>query len=297
MVTALPNEGVKHAPTLGKVMWLELKKDKLALVAFFLFFLIVTVSFVWGAMFTPDDYIRVNLFQMDAAPAPGLPLGADPGGRDMIPMLVVGARNSFVIAFSVSLISSTIALMIGLFAGFYGGHVDNMVMRVIDFFAMTPTIMVIIVLIAVMPHYTPVTFALIMTLFNWVGAARNIRLKALQQGVMDYVAASKTLGTPNLVIIFREVFPNVISFVVVQITLLTASNMGLEIGLSFLGFGLPTGYPSLGILISHARNAAVFQSRLWQWLPAALLIFVMCLCINYVGQVLNRAADVKRRTV
>jgi peptide/nickel transport system permease protein len=88
-----------------------------------------------------------------------------------------------------------------------------------------------------------------------------------------------------------------ISFTVVNLTLNIALTMGIETGLTFLGFGLPPGTPSLGTLVSHARAPVVLQERLWQWLPAALLILLMMLCINYVGQALNRAADAKRRKV
>jgi peptide/nickel transport system permease protein len=120
-------------------------------------------------------------------------------------------------------------------------------------------------------------------------------MMTLRQSAMDYVQASKTLGTPNIVIIFRGVFPNIISFVVVSLTLSFANNIGIETGLTFLGFGMPFTTPSLGTLIAQAADPSTMRSRPWQWLPAALLILVITLCINYIGQALNRAADVRRR--
>ncbi|MCL2285453.1 MAG: ABC transporter permease subunit, partial [Firmicutes bacterium] len=148
------------------------------------------------------------------------------------------------------------------------------------------------------PNYGVVTFSLMMIgIFTWMSFAGLIRIKALQQGRLDYVAASKTLGTPNIVIIFREVLPNLVSIIVSQFTLSLAGNMGIETGLTFLGFGLPFGTPSLGRLVFYARTPANLTNRLWLWLPAALLIIIMMLCINFVGQALNRAADAKKRTV
>jgi peptide/nickel transport system permease protein len=93
----------------------------------------------------------------------------------------------------------------------------------------------------------------------------------------------------------REVFPNIISIVIVNITLNLAANMGLETGLTFLGFGLPFSTPSLGTLISYAAVPENMQNRPWQWIPAALLIVVMMLCINFIGQAVKKAADAKQR--
>jgi len=163
---------------------------------------------------------------------------------------------------------------------------------------MVPGLFLVIIFVSMVPNYTPTTFALLMiALFAWMGTARLLRSMALRQGKLDYVSASKTLGTPNIIIIFREVLPNMISIIISNFTINLAANMGIETGLTFLGFGLPFGTPSLGRLIFYARTPAVLVYRQWQWIPAALLIVVMMLCINFVGQALNRAADARKRTI
>jgi len=182
---------------------------------------------------------------------------------------------------------------VGLFAGFYGGHVDNVIMRIIDFFTMVPTLMITIVLVSLLES-TVINFALIMVIFAWISMARAIRMITLQQGAMDYVKASKTLGTRNIVIIFREVIPNITSFMVVNLTLNFAMMIGVELGLTILGFGLPPHTPSIGTLVNYAMDPVSIERRYWQWLPATVFILVMVLCINYVGQALNRAADAKQ---
>ena len=281
-----------------KIMWREIYGDKLALAGFILFTLIVATVYVWAAMIDPAEAGIVNLLNRNGAPAPGHILGFDSAGRDMLWQLILSARVSFNIAFIVTFAGVAMGMLFGLVAGYYGGHVDNVLMRVLDFYAMVPTIMLVIVLVVTIPNYTVTTFIVLMiVLVTWQSTARLIRIKALQQGALDYVSASKTLGTPNIVIIFREVFPNLISIVTSNFTLQLAFNMGIETGLTFLGFGLPFGNPSLGRLVFYAAVPANMLNRPWQWLPAALLIIIMMLCINFVGQALNRAADAKKRTV
>jgi len=277
-----------------KIIWNEIRNDKLALFCLILFVGIVFASYIWSARFSQDDITRMHLLRRNQPPSAEFPLGTDIVGRDMVVQLVVGARNSFTIAFVVTFVSSAIGIVVGLFAGFYGGNFDNAVMRTIDFLIIVPTFMVTIVLITLLPS-TPFMLGLILTVFGWLGTARAIRMMTLRQGAMDYVQASKTLGTPNMKIIFRGVLPNITSFVVVSLTLSIANNIGIETGLTFLGFGMPFTTPSLGTLIAQAADPSTMRNRPWQWLPAALLILVITLCINYVGQAINRAADVRRR--
>ena len=183
----------------------------------------------------------------------------------------------------------------GLTAGFYGGKVDNMIMRVSDFISILPTTMLIITFVVVIPKYTMWHFIFIMTIFYWVGMTRLVRSKALSENRRDYINASRIMGTSDLKIMFTGIFPNISSIIIVDLILGFAGNMGIETGLSFLGFGLPPATPSLGTLVSYARTPGAMTSKLWLWLPASLLILVMMLCINYVGQAVKRASDAKQR--
>jgi len=117
----------------------------------------------------------------------------------------------------------------------------------------------------------------------------------LQERELDYVQASRTLGSSNMKIIFSQVLPNLSSIIIVNLTLSLANNIGLESGLSFLGFGFPESTPSLGTLVSYATNPQTLQYRWWIWLPASLLILVLMLSINNVGQALKRATDARQR--
>ena len=158
-----------------------------------------------------------------------------------------------------------------------------------------PTLMIIIVFVTIIPKYNVVTFVLIMSAFLWIGTARLIRSKVLSEGNRDYVNASKTMGTGNFAIMFKGILPNISSLLIVELTLNFAGNVGIETGLSFLGFGLPPDVPSLGTLVGAASNPVVLENNWWVWLPASMLILILMLAINYVGQALRRAADSKQR--
>ncbi len=282
-------------PSFWQIAWKEIAHDKVALFSFFLLIIIFVTVFIGATFFNPEEAVKVNLKLINKPPSSDYILGTDASGRDMLTQLFLGARNSFLIAISVTLLCGTIGVLIGLTAGSFAGKVDNVIMRVIDFISMLPRLMIIIVLVSIIPRYNVFTFVMVMTLFGWVGDARLTRAKTLQQSRLDYVQASKTLGTGNLVIMFREVLPNIGSLIIVNLTLSLAGNMGLETGLTFLGFGLPFNTPSLGTLISYAANPDNLQRRYWQWLPASILIVVMMLSIYFVGQAVKRAADAKQR--
>lgn len=282
-------------PSLMRTIWREIKHDKMAMGSLILLTLILIAAYASPLFVDALALKRVNFLATWKPPSAEHWLGTDDGGRDVFGQLLLGTRNSFTIGICVTLLAGIVGLTYGLVAGFYGGKVDNAMMRVLEFLMVLPSLMFIIVFVVIVPNYTVFTFILIMSTFAWFGKARLIRSRALQERELDYINASKTLGTPSWKIMFFEMFPNLSSLVIVNMTLTLAGNIGLETGLTFLGFGLPTGTPSLGTLISFARTPDVVQNKWWVWLPAALLILVMMLCINYIGQAVKRASDARQR--
>lgn len=283
-------------PPMGfKVIAREFAKDKGALMALVLLLLLIVGVMVGSYMINQDEVMWVSLLDQYAPPGDKFLLGADSGGRDIFGQLLIGGRNSILIGVAVTVITSIVGITIGLIAGYYGGLIDNILMRIIDFIMVLPTTMLIIVFITIIPSYNVWTFIGIMSAFYWTGQARLVRSKALSEGRRDYVSASKTMGTSSLKIMFREIMPNLSSIIIVDLTLNFAANIGIETGLSYLGFGLPSSTPSLGTLVSYATSPDVLENKTWVWLPASLLILVLMLCINYVGQALKRAADSKQR--
>lgn len=285
----------KNNPSFLKVVWREIKSDKVAFVSFILLTVILITAYVSPLFIDEASVKRVDVFNAYNSPSTDNWLGTDDGGRDVFGQLMLGARNSFTIGIAVTLLAAIYGLTVGLIAGYYGGIVDNIIMRIIDFLMVLPSLMFIIVFVVIVPDYSVASFIFIMSVFSWFGKARLIRSKGLAERELDYINASKTLGTPDWKIMLFEMFPNLSSLVIVNMTLTLAGNIGLETGLTFLGFGLPTGTPSLGTLIALAKNPDVISTKWWVWLPAALLILVMMLCINYVGQAVKRASDARQR--
>lgn len=287
--------GTEKSPSGFSIIWRELIKDKMAVISMIVLGLILITVYGISLLLNEDEIVKVDLLSIYAPPSAEHWLGTDYGGRDIFGQLIIGAKNSFTIGLAITLITGAIGLAVGLIAGYFGGIIDNIIMRIIDFILVLPFLMLIIVLVTIVPKYNVFSFILIMSAFLWVGKARLIRSKTLAERELDYVSASKTLGTPDWKIILFQVLPNLSSIIIVNLTINLASNIGIESSLTYLGFGLPESTPSLGTLVSYATNPDVLQHKWWIWLPASLLILVMMLCINFIGQALKRAADARQR--
>ena len=289
---------MEKVPSMGMTILREIIASKAALVALLLYVGIVVLAFILSAQLDLAEMSRVHLAYLNRPPewfGGQFFLGTDHGGRDMVAWLVLGARTSFGVAFAVTIISVGFGTLFGLISGFYGGHTDNVMMRVLDFAIMLPTMPIIIAVVSLMPHYRVWHFVAIMSVFMWMGTARLIRAAVMRQSALDYVAASKTLGTRNFTIIFKKVMPNVTSIIVTNSIIALGANMGVEAGLTMVGFGLPFGSPSLGAQVASALDPRVLTTFRWQWMPAAILIFVMVLCTYIVGTAISRAVDPKQQ--
>ena len=279
-----------------KVLAREFAKDRGALGALILLIILFLGIFIGALFLNTDKVMTVDIFKQYNHPgADGMLLGGDEGGRDVFKMLILGARNSLLIGIAITVLIEVIGTVFGLVAGYYGGKVDNIMMGFLDFMMVLPTLMIIIVIVTIIPKYTMWSFVLIMSAFYWVGTARLIRSKALSESKKDYISASKTSGSSDLKIILKELLPNLSSIIIVDATLMLAGNIGIEVSLTYLGFGFPDSVPSLGTLVGYANDPSVLTLRPWVWLPAALLILVICVGISYVGNVLRRAADARQR--
>jgi len=288
---------VESTPPTGiQVVIREFRKDRLALISFIGMNLLIISILIAAMLMDQEEILKIQLLERYTEPGVnGYILGADEAGRDMLGQLIIGAKNSILIAIAITLIANTIGVVLGIIMGYYGGFIDNLFMRIIDFLMTLPTLMIIIVLVTIIPKYGVAELILILSAFQWIGTARLVRSKALSEGRRDYVSASKTMGTSDFAIMFKGILPNLSSLLIVELTLNFAGNVGIETGLSFLGFGLPPSTPSLGTLVSYATNPIVLSSKWWVWLPASILILILMLGINYVGQALRRAADAKQR--
>lgn len=274
----------------------EFKQDKGA--TFFLFLLLALIFFIYiyAAFLNTKQVMHVDIINSYGHPGKGGHLlGTDQGGRDVLKYLVLGARNSLDIGLAVTLIVEVIGIVFGLVAGYYGGLVDNIMMRFLDFMMLLPMLMLVIVIVSIIPNYSMLDFILVVSAFLWVGTARLIRSKTLAEAHKEYVYAAVTSGSNAWKIMLTDILPNISSLIIVDLILSLTSNIGIEVGLSFLGFGLPESVPSLGLMIGLAQDPDVMIGAPWVWMPASLLILLLCVGISYVRNVIRRAFDARQR--
>lgn len=272
----------------------EFRKDKFAVIAFGTLVLLLFLVFVGSLFFDESQVLQVDLLNRYASPGKTHLLGTDEAGRDILGQLLLGARTSLVAGTAVTVLTGFIGIGLGLFSGYYGGILDVLLMRSVDSIMVLPASVLVLVLVAIVSEYNFFTFILLMSAFSWAGKSKVFRNRTRAEAKHGYVRASRTAGTSDLLIMFREILPNLSSLVIINTTMSLARNIGMEIGLSFLGLGLPYSMPSIGKLLRYAISPTVFGNYVWVWLPASTLIFAVLLCIIYVGQALRRAADAKQ---
>lgn len=290
-------EFVDSVPPMGfEIIKREFMRDKVALFSLAVLVAIIVFLYVTPFFMNLDGATKVQIFNRYTKPGVGgYILGADEGGRDVLAQLIVGGRNSVTIGLLVTVLTEFIGVALGLIAGYYGGRVDGMMMRVVDFIMILPRLVLIIAMVTIVKRFDIPALVIILSIISWPYTTRLFRTRILSEASKDYISASKTMGTPDWKIMLFELLPNLSSLLITVLTLELAGNIGIETGLSYLGFGLPVGTPSLGTLIGSAKTADIIENKQWVWLPAVIFVLVMMLCINYIGQALQRAADSKQR--
>jgi peptide/nickel transport system permease protein len=283
-------------PSALKVAFQEIFRSKSATVAFCTIVVILLFTFVGSLFLKSSQVTEMHILESYAGWGEnGHIFGTDNGGRDIFKLLIMGGRNSIMIGLMVTLLCEVVGLVVGLVSGYFGGAIDNIIMRIVDFIQILPQMPILIVLVTVVPNYNAMTLVLLISMFGWTTEARYYRSFVLSQRERDYVLASKTSGSSTVKIMFREVLPNIASMIIIDVVLSVSGNIGIETGLSFIGYGLPPKTPSLGTLIGYANDPVNIIDRPWLWLPATIMLLIICLSINYVGQALQKAGDARQR--
>ncbi len=309
------HEVVTGEPVVGSSLWRDarrrLLKNKLAVLS-----MIVTVVIVLASLFGPSIIKRATGYTYDLIPSeeslnksfapfqgPGgarswiHPMGTDNAGRDMLARVLSGGQISLMVALISTLVSLVIGVSYGATAGYLGGKIDDLMMRIVDVLYSLPYVIIVIVLLALLPAKTPtgqlaeLFFAL--GAVSWLTMARIVRGQVMSLKNQEFILAARATGVSTPKIIFRHLVPNTLGPVIVYATLTVPTVMLSEAFLSFLGLGVRPPRVSWGSLAAEgAQNLAIYP---WQLIFPGLTMALMLFSLNFVGDGLRDALDPQMR--
>ena len=227
-------------------------------------------------------------------------MGTDGRGRDVFARIVHGGKMTMTIGAVAVLVSSVIAILVGCTAGYFGGMVDTVLMRITEIFSSIPFLPFAMLLSQIIKHYnigeTMRIFIIMLILGapSWTGLARMIRGQVLAEREKEFVVAAKAMGVKERTIAFKHILPNIVSVILVSMTLDFAGCLLTESSLSYLGFGVQQPQPTWGNMLNGCNNSTVIQNYWWQWLFPSLFLSLAVICINVVGDALRDALDPKK---
>ena len=255
--------------------------------------LVILVVVGLAALFAPvvapyDPDAIVGTFS--GAPCKEFILGTDQIGRDVFSRLLYAIRISLLVGILATVISTVIGVVLGLIAGYFGGVADMLLMRFTDMVMSFPYILLVLVAAAI---FKPGLWSIILILgfVDWPGVARLVRGNVLSLRETNFVKGNVVAGMPLRHILFSEILPNTVAPILVYATSVMAISMLDEAALSFLGMGVQPPGASLGNMLNGAQSITVLTSQPWLWLPPGIMIVVLVVSINFVGDALRDAFD------
>jgi len=226
-------------------------------------------------------------------PTPAHLLGTDDLGRDVLSRVIYAARISLTVGLVAVGIYEVIAVFLGAISGYFGGAIDMVVQRIVDVVMSFPSLIIILVAIAILgPSIYNVM--IVIGFLSWPGPARLVRGQILQLREQDYILAAHCTGVPDGRIIIRHILPGVVSPLVVNATFGVAAAIMLEAALSFLGLGVQPPMPTWGNMLMDAQNLTKLRMMPWLWVPPGVAIVVTVSVINFIGDGLRDALDPKQ---
>lgn len=257
----------------------------------------------------PYDLAEISLLNSNLPPAwnangnADFKLGTDQQGRDILSTIMYGSRISLLVAVSAVAMSMVVGVGLGLLAGYAGGRIDSVIMRIADVQLTFPAILVALLISGIGRQFVPremqdelALYVIILSigLTGWVQYARTVRGSTLVEKSKEYVQAARVIGVSQIKIMFKHVLPNVLGPVLVIATLNIALAIIAEATLSYLGVGMPPTQPSLGTLISEGQNY-LFSGEWWITVFPGIALIVMVISVNLVGDWLRDALNPKLR--
>ncbi len=281
----------------GRSLWADARRrflrNKAALISLGVLALIALVCII-GPWVLPHAYDSTDWDAMSAPPnlQNGHYWGTDDSGRDLLVRCLVGGRISLTVGLLATLSSVTLGILWGATAGFIGGKVDNIMMRIVDMMYAIPYLLIAILLVTILGREFYLV-VLTITVFSWMDMARVVRGQTLSLRSMEYVEAARAVGVSTPRIILRHIVPNLLGVVVIYTTVTVPGVILTESVLSFLGLGIQEPMTSWGVLIQD--GAKVMEVTPWILLFPAGLLSVTLYCFNFIGDGMRDALDPKER--
>jgi len=308
-IAALVPDDLETPPiSLGQLTWRRFRRHKLALIGVVVLVLLFVYAF-GGGLIIPETYANYNDTGLRLSP-PSVthPFGTDTIGRDTLARTLYGGQISLLIGLFAVTIETLVGILVGALAGYYGGVIDNILMRITEAMLNIPEIFLLIVMAKFFGGKIPeislmgriysgsvIVIVAIIGLTSWMYLARIVRAEFLSLKENEFILAARATGTPNAEIIFRHILPNSIAPIVVSATLGVANAILAEAYISFLGLGVQPPTATWGNMLDGANN--YLESAPWLWFFPGLLILLTVLSINFVGDGLRDALDPHSRTV
>jgi len=285
------NNAAAEARSMWKITWRRFTRHHLAVVGGAVLILLLLMA-VFAPQLAPYDYRDYDYGAFLQAPSLEHPLGTDNTGADLLSRIMFGARISLSVGFLAMLTAMILGIVIGGVAGFFGGWVDNLAMRLVDIALSIPSLFLLLILVVIVAPSTPVVIAAI-GVTTWMYPARVVRGIFLSLREQEFVEAARAVGAPSGRIIVRQILPNAMGPLIVNATLMVGQAIISESVLSYLGVGIQPPTPSWGNMLADA------QSYLWQapWMAVfpGLMILITVLTFNLLGDGLRDALDPRLR--
>ena len=265
-------------------------QNKLAMIGVGVVIVVILFSFV-GPLIYHTDQLNPNLIDVNMAPGGGHLLGTDSSGFDILGRLMAGGKSSIEVGIAVGLISTVFGLIYGAVAGYFGGGLDGVLMRVVDVGLAIPIVFLFIFMAQI---YKPSLTLLIILLciVSWLIPARLVRGETLSLRTREFVEAVQVMGGRSWRIIGRHIIPNTIGVIMVTVTFQIANAILTLAVLQYLGFGLPPTTPTWGSMLSDGTTY-LQDGYWWQVYPALIIIVITVVAFNFIGDALQDAFDVR----
>lgn len=269
-------------------------KNKRAVLGLIIVLVLVAAVLILPVVLHLDPYTTDRVAGFNSKPTARNILGTDDVGRDLFARLLYGGRISLLVGICATVISVLVGLPLGLLAGYYRGIWETIIMRLADVFMSFPSMVLILVLVAVFgPSIMTVT--IVIGVLGWTQIAKLIYGNVLSIRQKEYIESARTVGMSDARIIFSEILPNAIAPVWITIAFRVAGAILTESSLSFLGLGVQTPQASWGNIIFAAQNLLVLTARPWVWIPPGICIILIVIGFNFIGEGVRDALDPKMK--